>query len=1563
MALHSSGGTSSIHSGVGRAGRVAVALVTAFATIFISVATAIPAAPAAQPPFTESPAPAPSAEALTGPVGTIPDGAFPNGTTAVAQFPELRTATSNTYLTSTGSRVLLSYPGPVNYEDSSGAYQPIDDTAVTNADGGWSNQANSYVANVPSTLAQPVSITSAGNSVSFTMQSASSSSSQAAPVSPSGVSASASGNRVTFADPVPHTNVSYAFGNTGVEEALTLDSSSAPDTYTWSIDPSSDLTAQMTGSGSIQFTNPFGVVVMTIDTPSIKDNNDTVGPQPSLSLAPDGSSMTLSLAPDAAWLSDPSRAFPVTVDPTVSVAESGSECQLFQDSATTSHCGSTTTYAIGSTTGNGNEHTMFRFDNLASDIPYDSLVQNANFAVYEQGASTSTSIPITLSTVNSNRAWTTGATWNDYDGTHAWTTGGGDYTTTTETNTVSAGTANGWIAFDPVQQVQNWVNGEDLTQSTPPAVTNEGFMLTATNGAANSISVTNWQSSTTSQWPYLSVMYTPRIGTGSGLNIIKTALNDKTTLGVNPGNGDLSVDTSLFNIPGIGQNLTIDQNYDSQGAPSSSMGSQSAGAPWSLTPSLDQPRLIVQATSPGVTDLVSDDGTNAVFLNGNSSGVYSASPPGLAATANVTATAASVTFNQSGLVWNFLPVSTGSSTYYLSTSVDRNGNTITYNYNTGITELTSISGTEGQTLTIGYNTAGEVSSITDGASREITYSYNCACGGSTRLVSATYGGLTTYYGYDTNGNLHTLNDPLGNIVAIDYNSSHQVTSVTRVINYSTLTGDTTNYSYSPGSASSPTSGVTTVTDPDSNASSYYYDPADRVTKVTDALGHSESSSYNPVSSPTQLQNGLTQATNLTYDTNNNLDEITSPPTASGQTPASTSLKYNTPTTGSGAVTGGTYLPSSSTDAQTNCNSFIYDSHGNEEGSYTGFAPGTNCDGMTSGTGVTSVKNAYQGDGTTTCGGKPGELCSTTSGNGNVTNYAYNTTGQLTSVTQPGGSCSGTRKLCTTITYDSLGRVSTVTDGKNQTDTYSYDDWDRITQILYNGTSTCSTSAGTCVQFVYDGDGNVTSRVDQTGTTIFIYDTLNRLVQEDLPSSVDACSGYGGMRYTYDAASNLVSNCDAGGTVSYVYDAANRNTGEATDGGSCTPGAIVQPCTTFGYDAANNLTSITYPSSTSVTDSLGYDGAGHQTSELVKEGTTTLGSMTYTYNNSTTDRQLQQTADNLVSGIDTTYSYDSQNRLTGAAETGTGATSSTYSYDADSNMTQKTIGSTTDTYAYNSSDQLCWGVSGTSSNTCSSPPTGSTTYSYDADGNQTGSSAGESISYNSLNQTTSLTPAGGSAQSMTYTGTDSTERTSVGSTTFANGLQGIAESTTGGTATYFARTPSGRLTSIKVGSARYYVYYNGAGSIGGMFTSSGVGDANYTYGPDGGTVTSGTEATANPFRYMGGYQDTSSYYKFGTRFYFPQLVAWTQEDPMSGTIQNPSTVNRYPYAGDDPVNNVDPGGMSIFGDIVGAVSVAVGVASIVSLAFIPEVTIPIGLLAAIGGDTSIAGGVYSLLGGT
>ena len=146
-----------------------------------------------------------------------------------------------------------------------------------------------------------------------------------------------------------------------------------------------------------------------------------------------------------------------------------------------------------------------------------------------------------------------------------------------------------------------------------------------------------------------------------------------------------------------------------------------------------------------------------------------------------------------------------------------------------------------------------------------------------------------------------------------------------------------------------------------------------------------------------------------------------------------------------------------------------------------------------------------------------------SGNRYVTNYApdgaltlsYFQHGQLKTVTRKDGA--GGQLSQTTYTYDAHGRQRTVTDARNGTTTYSYDDGDRV--------------------------ASVTTPVPGTGgsgqTTSYTYDHARRITRSTLPDGAGVTNVYslrGELRTNYGARVY---------PVAYSYDAQGRRTNMTT----------------------------------------------------------------------------------------------------------------------------------------------------------------------------------------------------------------------------------------------------------------------------------------------------------------------------------------------------------------------------------------------------------------------------------
>ncbi len=158
------------------------------------------------------------------------------------------------------------------------------------------------------------------------------------------------------------------------------------------------------------------------------------------------------------------------------------------------------------------------------------------------------------------------------------------------------------------------------------------------------------------------------------------------------------------------------------------------------------------------------------------------------------------------------------------------------------------------------------------------------------------------------------------------------------------------------------------------------------------------------------------------------------------------------------------------------------------------------------------------------------------------------------------------------------------------------------------------------------------------------------------------------------------------------------------------------------------------------------------------------------------------------------------------------------------------------------------------------------------------------------------------------------------------------SKSGTSSTYYVRDNKGHVIGERTPDGGHWYYLkDGLGSVVAVVSSDGsqIG-ARFGYDPYGkSTYQSG--AVSNPWKFAGGYLDSTGLYKFGMQYYDPALGRWTQQDPIAGSISNPSTVNRYLYIVDDPINATDATGAACNNLLLEAAGVGIVAAGITALA--------------------------------
>jgi len=497
--------------------------------------------------------------------------------------------------------------------------------------------------------------------------------------------------------------------------------------------------------------------------------------------------------------------------------------------------------------------------------------------------------------------------------------------------------------------------------------------------------------------------------------------------------------------------------------------------------------------------------------------------------------------------------------------------------------------------------------------------------------------------------------------------------------------------------------------------------------------------------------------------------------------------------------------------------------------------------------------------------------------GHVTSYTYDALGNLTSETDALGHA-------VSYTYTPEGWLETVTDGSGHVTRYTYDRTGNVLTADYAGEQTETNT--------YNELGLLTTVTTAEGNTLYQYDQASRLISVTQPNGETVSYTYDShgnratmtypngktVKYTYDEMNRLIAvkGID-GATTKYEYDALGRRI--ATDG--------VKEDTVYSYDAVGNLISQTTTGKINLSLEYIYDLAGRMTQESRTENGATLESM---------------------------FTYDPLGQLT--SFTRSDGQSETYTYDPVGNMTAKTKNGVQTAMRYNAANQLIQSTTGTDT----------TAYTYDANGNLVRSeNAGgaRSYAYNALGLLEQFTREDGYTESYRYNANRllSEIRTSEGLTTaltwdilYGDGVV-IAENQNGQTTNY---TYGLERISALSGSTRTEYVYDGRGSVaaelsyntawytvGGLIARKHVTSKSYTpFGEQIGEVASG-------FGYNGEYYsaDTGMIY-LRARFYAPEMNRFGKKDLLRGSVFAPQSLNRYLYVQNDPMNLIDPSGMSI-----------------------------------------------------
>jgi RHS repeat-associated protein len=826
----------------------------------------------------------------------------------------------------------------------------------------------------------------------------------------------------------------------------------------------------------------------------------------------------------------------------------------------------------------------------------------------------------------------------------------------------------------------------------------------------------------------------------------------------------------------------------------------------------------------------------------------------------------------------------------LTEAVDPRNNPISLDHDlTG--HITSMTSRTGETTQISYHEpSGKIDSMTNARDDVLSYTYTdqdqtFSDPDTQDSVTFTFYNLTRIdypdgtfetFSHDGKGNILEHIDPAGNPWTYTYNDHGQVLTATNP------EGGVTICTYNADAT------LASTTDSDTGTSLYVYDGYKRLTQITHPDNTIIQIAYDLSNQVTAVTDGRGNTHAYAYDANGNLASITDPDTRQTLFTRDLMDRVNETTNTRGKKSRHVYdhmnRLQSIIDPNANTVQYGYSDRGRLEKitDGSGYEWTTNFDneglpisdttpmGRTTAIVrdslgyITQIKNPLNEE-TLLTRDKMSRISRVTDPLDRITRYTYDHAGRLTGVTLPDGTAAtylrnglglvdritdlkGSQWL---LNYTAMGRLSTLTDPLNNQWQYGYDERGRLNQIIYpDGTTQTRT--------LDNADNLLRSRYSTGPDLNFTYDTQNRLLTADhieftynetgqVTATTDSGTAFGA---TYDDGGRLETVTYNNGlfNVTYTHDARNLLT-RVTD--SLTGTAI-----DFSYDNDGLLTAVTRPGGADT--SFTWDDASRLT--RIQHGT--LADLQYTYN-----------AAGEVTGIDYDLPLD----------------------PADYQVTA------TENLNHDGASQII-----------------TPGHAFDDLGRQTDFS-GQPFTWDGASRLTATSDA-----ILIYNGLNNLlTRQKSGTTThyfynYALGLHPVVAEYNETTSTwkrFYVLTPDGTLLYAidpASGNAVTFYHFDKGGNTLFLSNAAGAITDTYAYSPYGRLLAH--EGTSDqPFTFGGAWgvrqENAEGLYQMRARYYHAATSRFISREPLWPQLHNAVALNNYQYADADPIQSIDPTGLS------------------------------------------------------